>query len=264
MRNQICVTSGLITGTPTSAVSERTSNQYCNFLLATPGAEPDTPNIIPMVAFKMTAEYMNRLTDGDSVFIQYNVGSNTFTNEFGEERTQLSIFADEVYQVGNDKLPQAAVAMGNVSADPEMRFQPDGTAQCVLRVTVTNEWLGRDGFGSNESTLSFMFLDIMAEQVAQHVTAGMWAVIGFHVESRTYDRRDGSHGYNAFLAGDWYELDVEAGGGQGDQAFGADPNWGATSSPPQQTQQAAAQAAAPAAAQATQAFDPFGGDLPFE
>ena len=217
-----------------------------------------------MVAFKMTAEYMNRLTDGDSVFIQYNVGSNTFTNEFGEERTQLSIFADEVYQVGNDKLPQAAVAMGTVSADPEMRFQPDGTAQCVLKVTVTNEWLGRDGFGSNESTLSFMFLDIMAEQVAQHVTAGMWAVIGFHVGSRTYDRRDGSHGYNAFLAGDWYELDVEAGGGQGDQAFGADPNWGATSSPPQQTQQAAAQAAAPAAAQATQAFDPFGGDLPFE
>ena len=207
MRNQICIAHGRISGHPVSAVSNNTGNEYCNFNVALASGKEE-PHIVPMVCFKLTAEYVGALVDGDPVMVQYNVGSNTSTNAYGEERTNLSVFADEVYHVGQSDLPNTALVQGSVTSDPEAKFDDKGNMQCLLRVQVANEWLSRDGArDSRVSVLPFMFTGEMAEQISQHIERGMWIVVGFHVESRTFDKRDGTPGYNPFFVGEWYESD---------------------------------------------------------
>lgn len=84
--------------------------------------------------------------------------------------------------------------IGNVVADPELRFTPSGAAVCNFRMAstprtfdkTTNEW--KDG--------EALFLTVnvwrqQAEQVAESVTRGMRVVVAGVLKSRSYDTKEG-------------------------------------------------------------------------
>ena len=219
MKNQICVANGVIVGHPNSAVAVTSGNTYCNFNLRVepPGGKP---SVIPMVAFKLTAEYLDSMTDGDHVLVQYNVGVNTRVNEYGEEQTNLNVYADEVYQTSGGPPSPVSICMGSVNSEPELKFAADGVATALLRVSVSNEWLSREGeLASRESKLTFLFTGPAAEHVGQYVVNGTWVVVGFSIGSREYEGRDGAARYQPYLIGEW----IEAPGIPSEQEFAATP-----------------------------------------
>ena len=265
MRNQLCVTPGVIVGQPNSAVSQNTGNEYCNFVLEVPGqTKGSRTHKIPMVSFKLTAEYIANMNAGQVLYVQYNVGSRTFTNEYGEERTNLSIYADEAF--GADTMRHmpapSAMAQGFVTEDPHAEFSSRGTMDCRVKIEVANEWMGRDGnFESRPSSLVFLFTGQLGEQIAEKVQKGMWMLVGFHLESRTFNKRDDTEGYQPYLVGEWYEVDTRANATDAnvDQQFdSAVSRDNPPAAAPQRSQQPAG----------TAAFDPFAstssGDLKYE
>ena len=222
MRNQINIARGKLKGFPSSGTSQATGNQYANFNVEIANGT-DKPDVVPMIAFGLTAEYVEALQDQDEVYIQYNLGTRSFTNEYGEERKSLSVYADEIYNVGSADLRTAGVAMGEIAADPQMKFTDEGVPNTFLSINVSNEWMTRDGEArSRVNTLTIHYTGDMAEQVAQHVESGQWAVVGYHLSSRQFDRRDGQTGYNAYIVGDWYEVDKAAGDDAPNDPFAGD------------------------------------------
>lgn len=82
--------------------------------------------------------------------------------------------------------------VGNLTDDPELRFTPNGTPVCNIRVASNRRWTGRDGQTKEETT--FMNVSAwrdLAENVAETLHKGDRAVVIGRIRVRSYDDRDG-------------------------------------------------------------------------
>jgi single-strand DNA-binding protein len=149
--------------------------------------------------------------------------------------------------------------VGNLTADPELRFTPSGAAVANFRIASTprtfdrqaNEW--KDGEALFHSCAVWRQA---AENVAESLQKGMRVVVQGRLKQRSYETREGEKRTVV-------ELDVDevgpslkyatakvtrasrgGGGGGGGYSGGGDDPW--ASSPAQSSQPAAAQQSAPA------------------
>lgn len=86
--------------------------------------------------------------------------------------------------------------VGNLTADPELRFTPQGTAVCNFRVASNRRWTDRDGNQQEETT----FLTVNAwrdlgENAAESLSKGDRVVVLGRIRTRNYDNQDGQTVY---------------------------------------------------------------------
>lgn len=138
---------------------------------------------------------------------------------------------------------------GNLTADPEIRFTPSGTAVAKFRVACTPRRFNRDTNSWEDAETTFLSVEawrVLAENVAESLKKGTSVLVNGKLRQRSYTSREGEQRtvyevHDAMVAVDlsWQTADVTksstSGGGR---PGGSAP---AAAAP-------AAQAAAPAAA----------------
>ena len=84
--------------------------------------------------------------------------------------------------------------VGNVTRDPELRYLPNGSANCRLGVAVNRVWTNKQS-GEKEEHVSFFDVICwreLAENVAQSVTKGSRVIVTGRLEQRSYDDKEGN------------------------------------------------------------------------
>ena len=113
--------------------------------------------------------------------------------------------------------------IGNLGADPEMRFTANGDAVANLRVAASRRYTTRDG-EQREQTEWFRVVcwRRLAEIAGQYLQKGRQVYIEGRLETRQWQDRDGNTRYTTeVVANEMVMLGSRGGGGGGD--FGG--NW---------------------------------------
>jgi single-strand DNA-binding protein len=83
--------------------------------------------------------------------------------------------------------------IGNVVRDPELRFQPSGTALCQFGLAVNRRWKNKQ---TNEWDEQVSFFDVvcwreLAENVAESIVKGTRVIVTGRLEQRSWETDDG-------------------------------------------------------------------------
>src|SRR3989304_4887680 len=86
--------------------------------------------------------------------------------------------------------------IGNLGADPEMRYMADGTAMTSFRVAATRSFSGRDG-ERREGTAWFPVVNWqkLAEQCSQFLQKGRRVYVEGRLRTRSWDTPEGEKRY---------------------------------------------------------------------
>ncbi len=115
--------------------------------------------------------------------------------------------------------------IGNVGADPEMRFLQNGTAVCSFRVAVTRKWSDRETNEPREKTTWYKVTcwRKLAETANSYVHKGSQLfVVGNMDEPNAYIDKNGQPAASLQMTADYFQLL----GGRGDNAGGGDAGGG--------------------------------------
>ena len=87
--------------------------------------------------------------------------------------------------------------IGNLTADPELRFTPSGAAVCNFTVASTNRVLDRATNEWKDGDTVFLRCNVWrqyAENVAESLTRGMRVMVTGRLKVRQYETREGGKG----------------------------------------------------------------------
>lgn len=146
------------------------------------------------------------------------------------------------------------ILVGNLGADPEMRYLPSGEAVVNLRLATTDTWKDKDG-NKQEATEwhRVSYFGRQAEVCGQYLKKGSQIYVEGSIRTRKYQDKDGQEKYATEIRGDRMQM-LGSRQGMGDsgprESTGGAPR-GAGASP--------GKPAAPAGG----AFNDFEDDIPF-
>jgi single-strand DNA-binding protein len=85
------------------------------------------------------------------------------------------------------------IIIGNLGADPELRYTPGGQAVCDLRIATTDQWTDKSG-GRKEQTEwhRVVVWGKQAENCSQYLSKGRQAYIEGRLRTRQWDDKDGN------------------------------------------------------------------------
>lgn len=144
------------------------------------------------------------------------------------------------------------IIVGNLGADPEIRYMPDGNAVCNIRVATSESWRDKNTGERQERTEwhRIVFYRKLADIAGQYLKKGSQVYVEGKIKTRKWQDKDGQDRYSTEIEATEMTM-LGKREGMGDPA-GASP-------PPA----AGAYNPAPAAAKKP-AFDEFGeDDIPF-
>lgn len=152
--------------------------------------------------------------------------------------------------------------VGNLGADPEMRFLPSGEAVANIRVATTDKWKDKQSGEAREQVEwhSISFFGKLAEIVGQYLTKGSQVYVEGKLQTRKYQDKDGNEKYATSIRADQLQMLGSRGGNSEGQAPRQQNN-APRNAAPQQRQ-------APARQQAHgggggSGFDDMDDDIPF-
>jgi single-strand DNA-binding protein len=159
------------------------------------------------------------------------------------------------------------ILIGNLGADPETRYMPNGNAVANVSVATTDAWKDRNT-GENQERTEWhrvVFFGKIAEIVGQYLRKGSKIYLEGRLQTRKWQGQDGQDRYTTEVVvdqrGTMQMLDSRGAGGSGDfdQGYGQ-PRAGAPSQAPSQ-----APAAPPRQAEGGQPpmDEGFDDDIPF-
>jgi single-strand DNA-binding protein len=139
------------------------------------------------------------------------------------------------------------ILVGNLGADPEVKYMPSGSAVANVSVATSESWKDRESGEPRERTEwhRVVFFDRLAEVVGEYLRKGSQVYVEGRLQTRKWQDRDGNDRYTTEIRAD----NMQMLGGRGG---GAMPG-GERSAPARQS--------APAAAQPAEAFEDD--DIPF-
>ncbi len=141
------------------------------------------------------------------------------------------------------------ILIGNLGADPEMRYLPSGDAVANLRIATTETW--KDKNGEKQETTEWhrvAFFGKTAEVCGQYLKKGSPVYVEGAIRTRKWQDKDGQDRYTTEIRGDRMQmLGGRAGGASVDYESGGESAPGAR------------QGTVPASAGATEPDD----DIPF-
>ena len=114
------------------------------------------------------------------------------------------------------------ILVGNLGADPDMRFTPSGQGVCELRVATSESWNDKNGQRQERTEWHRIVVwGKRAEVCAKYLAKGRQVFVEGRIQTRTYDDKDGNKKYiTEIIAADVQFLggggrDGAAGGGGG-------------------------------------------------
>jgi single-strand DNA-binding protein len=155
------------------------------------------------------------------------------------------------------------IILGNLGRDPEVRYTPNGSAVCNLRIATTRNWKNRDSGEKQEETEwhSVVLYDRQAEIAGEYLKKGRPVYIEGRLKTRKWQDKDGHDRYTTEIVGDSMQL---LGGREG---LGSGTDDGAPAAQ-RGSEERSAPASRPAASKPAQGksatgFDDMDDDIPF-
>ena len=89
-----------------------------------------------------------------------------------------------------------AILIGNLGADPELRYTPSGRAVATFRLATTERWVGQNG-ESNERTIwhNIVVWGKQAETAKEYLKKGRQVYVEGRIVNRSYDDKEGNKRY---------------------------------------------------------------------
>jgi single-strand DNA-binding protein len=86
--------------------------------------------------------------------------------------------------------------IGNLGADPEMRYTANGQAVTTFNIAVNRNWTGRDGERREETEwVTVVCWEKLAETVSQYLQKGRRAYVEGRLQTRNWEGQDGVKRY---------------------------------------------------------------------
>jgi len=156
------------------------------------------------------------------------------------------------------------ILIGNLGADPEMRFLPSGESVCNLRMATTEKWKDKATGDMKEATEwhRISLFGRQAEIAGEYLKKGSSAYIEGSLRTRKWQDKEGRDQYTTEIRADRIQLlgGRGSGGGGGDVDFGSGSAGGGGGSAPRS---GGAGKGAGGAAKKPAAPDDFDDDIPF-
>lgn len=155
-----------------------------------------------------------------------------------------------------------AIIVGNLGADPEVRYLPSGEAVANIRVATTEKWKDKASGEMKEATEwhRISFFGRTAEVVGEYLKKGSQVYVEGSIRTRKWQDKDGQDRYSTEIRGDLMKMlggrqGMGDGGGRGGDR--GDPGESRGGPPPE------GRAAPPGARKPAGKFDDMEDDIPF-
>jgi single-strand DNA-binding protein len=147
------------------------------------------------------------------------------------------------------------ILVGNLGADPETRYMPNGDAVCNIRLATTESWKDKQSGEKKEITEwhRVVFYRKLAEIAGQYLKKGSQVYLEGRIRTRKWTDKEGQERYTTEIEANEMQM-LGRREGMGD-AGPRESNGGGTSRP--------AASAKPAAAPSGGGFNDFEDDIPF-
>lgn len=144
--------------------------------------------------------------------------------------------------------------IGNLGADPEMRYMPSGSAVANLRIATTESWKDQQSGQRQERTEwhRVALFGRLAEIAGEYLRKGSQVYIEGSLRTRKWQGQDGQDRYTTEIVG----REMQMLGGRGDSSAPFPPTQ-------EQDSPASQPAQAPTSKQAPETLDDFDDDIPF-
>ena len=119
------------------------------------------------------------------------------------------------------------ILLGNLGADPETRYMPNGDAVATVRLATTETWKDRNSGEKREATEwhRVVFFRKLAEIVGQYLKKGSSVYIEGRIRTRKWQDKDGQERYTTEIEAT--EMQMLGGrSGQGGQGGGSGASYG--------------------------------------
>jgi len=116
------------------------------------------------------------------------------------------------------------ILIGNLGADPEMRYLPSGEAVANLRLATTEQW--KDKNGDKQETTEWhrvSFFGRQAEVCGQYLKKGSSVYIEGSIRTRKWQDQSGQDRYSTEIRGDRMQMLGGRGGGGGSADYDQSP-----------------------------------------
>ena len=156
------------------------------------------------------------------------------------------------------------IIVGNLGKDPEIRYNPSGSAWCTVSVATTRNWKNKDSGEKMEETEwhRVVFNDRLAEIAGEYLKKGRSVYVEGRLKTRKWTDKEGKEHYTTeILANEMQMLGGREGMGSGAEEGGG----GAGSSKGGERPAPASRPAGTAkpAAKSSTGFDNMDDDIPF-
>lgn len=118
---------------------------------------------------------------------------------------------------GNMASVNKVILIGNLGADPELRYTPSGAAVASFNIATTEKWKDKDGQMQERTDWHKIVLwSRQAEIAKEYLRKGSSVYIEGRLQTRSYDDKDGNKKYVTEIIGQRMQLlGGRAGAGQG-------------------------------------------------
>ena len=109
------------------------------------------------------------------------------------------------------------ILVGNLGADPDQRFLPNGDAVCNINIATSESWKDKQTGDKKEATEwhRVVFFRRLAEIAGQYLTKGSSVYVEGSLKTRKWQDKDGSDRYTTEIVGS--EMKMLGGKGDGEQ-----------------------------------------------
>lgn len=109
------------------------------------------------------------------------------------------------------------ILVGNLGADPDQRFLPNGDAVCNIKIATSEQWKDK-GTGEKKEATEWhrvVFFRRLAEIAGQYLTKGSSVYVEGSLKTRKWQDKDGSDRYTTEIVGS--EMKMLGGKSNGEQ-----------------------------------------------
>ena len=157
--------------------------------------------------------------------------------------------------------------IGNLGADPEVRYMPTGGAVASIRLATTRRWKDKQTGERKEATEwhRVVFFNRLGEIAGEYLKKGSQVYVEGHLRTQKWQGQDGQDRYTTEIIADEMHMLGSRTGGTTDFGGGDQPQTGysAASKPSYSPQQPAQQNNAGNMPPPPPAYDDFDDDIPF-
>jgi single-strand DNA-binding protein len=116
------------------------------------------------------------------------------------------------------------ILVGNLGADPEMRYTPSGAGVCEFRIATSESWTDKNNQRQERTEWHRVIVwGKRAEVCAKYLSKGRQVYVEGRIQTRTYDDKDGNKRYvTEIIANDVQFLGGREGAGGGGRRGGDD------------------------------------------